>query len=171
MVPRLAIEIAIVNAAILADLWPTLIVLAVVPLAQLVRVARLAHNGGAPTDVGLTNPLQLRTALTFGVILSALFIAAAALQAELGEAGVYATAAVAGLVDVDAIGVALARGAGRTLDPGTASRAIVVATLVNTASKAGLAAALGGSAMLRTASVTLLVALLAAAATAVLTLG
>lgn len=170
MVPRLGIEIAIVNRAVLAELWPTFFVLAVVPLAQLLRIAFLARTDDAATGIRLSNPLQLRAALTFGVLLSGLFIAAAALQEHVGEAGVYATAAVAGLVDVDAIGVALAESATRGLDPVTAARAIVVATLVNTASKAVIAAALGGPRMLRTASVTLFAALLAAGVTAVLTL-
>ena len=170
MVPRLAIEIAVVNATILADLWPTFLVLAAVPLLLLARVAFGKQRAQPDTEIALGNPLQLRTALTFGVLLSVLFVAAAALQEQLGDAGIYMTAAVAGLVDVDAVGLALARGAGRGIDAAVAERAIVVAVLVNTASKAALAAALGGGAMLRTAAATLLAALAAAAATAALTL-
>jgi len=170
MVPRLGVEIAIVNPSILSALWPTFLVLALVPMAQLARLALVGREPRAEADVRLNNPLQLRAALTFGLLLSVLFIAAAALQERLGEAGVYATAAVAGLVDVDAIGLALAQAAGRSVEHTIAERAIVIAVLVNTASKAGIAAALGGIRMLRTASLTLIVALLAAAATAALTL-
>jgi uncharacterized membrane protein (DUF4010 family) len=171
MVPRLAAEIAVVNAALLANLWPTFLVLALVPLLFLGYAAFAAKQAQAEPEVALTNPLQLRTALTFGALLSFLFVAAATLQEYLGAAGVYATAALAGLVDVDAIGLTLAREAGRGISASTAERAIVVALLVNTAAKAGLAAALGGLPMLRTASAALAAALAAAAVTAAWTLG
>ena len=170
MVPRLAAEIAIVNPAVLADLWPTFLVLVLVPLIQLGRVVLGRKHGEPETEIKLNNPLQLRTALFFGVLLSVLFIAAAALQTYLGDIGIYATAAVAGLADVDAIGLALARGAGRGIEVTTAERGIVLALLVNTASKAVLASVLGARAMLRTASMTLAVALVAAAVVAFVTL-
>ena len=171
MVPRIAAAIAVLNAGLLAGLWPTFLVLAIVPLVPLARVLLRKRRTHAETDIKLSNPLELRTALTFGALLSVLFIAAAALQEHLGDAGIYAAAAVAGLVDVDAISVLLARGAGRTIEEATAQRGIVIALLVNTASKAALAAALGGVPMLRTATLTLAVALIAAALTAALTLG
>ncbi|MGH8168650.1 MAG: DUF4010 domain-containing protein [Woeseiaceae bacterium] len=123
-----------------------------------------------PHEVKLSNPLQLRTALVFGVMLSVLFIAGRVIQQSLGDAGIYAMAAVAGLVDVDAISLSLAQAASKNLafDRG---RGIVLAMLVNTATKAVLAAALGGVAMLRSATGILALALLAGASTAFLTLG
>jgi uncharacterized membrane protein (DUF4010 family) len=57
-----------------------------------------------------------------------------------------------------------------TLEPVTAQRAIALAALVNTGAKAVLAAALGGAAMLRSASLVLGLALVAGTATALATL-
>jgi len=170
MAPRLALEIGFVNAAILRKLWPTLLVLCAVPLVPLIWILPAQARRSSDAGVSLTNPLQLRSALGFGLLLSLLFLAAAALEARLGDVGVYTTAAIAGLVDVDAIGLAFAEAAGRTLEVATAQRAIALALLVNTASKAALAALLGGLPMLRSASAILLVAMLAAALTARLTL-
>jgi uncharacterized membrane protein (DUF4010 family) len=94
------------------------------------------------------------------------------LRRALGDAGAYAVAAIAALLDVDAVTLAMADGAARgTLDGGVAARAITLAVLVNTAVKAILAAALGGSAMLRSASVVLGLALVAGTITALATLG
>jgi uncharacterized membrane protein (DUF4010 family) len=169
MVPRLALEIAAVNPSILRALWPTLAVLALVPLAAAAYAARRAPPA-VGAQVKLSNPLQLRTAVGFGLLLSALFVAAAAVRALLGDAGVYAMAAAAGLFDVDAIGLMLASEAGRTMPAATAERAIALAVLVNTAAKAVLATALGGVAMLRSATSILAIALVAAAATASITL-
>jgi uncharacterized membrane protein (DUF4010 family) len=52
----------------------------------------------------------------------------------------------------------------------TAARGIAIAAIVNTGVKAGIAAVIGGRPMLRTASAVLAAALLASAATALLTL-
>jgi uncharacterized membrane protein (DUF4010 family) len=169
MVPRLAIEIAAVNAALLRSLWPTFAVLLAVPLAAAASIA-LRRDSAPAEAVPLSNPLQLRTALGFGLLLTVLFIAAAALQRGLGDAGIYAMAGIAGLFDVDAITLTLSRQAGSALSTVTAERAIAVAALVNTATKAVLASALGGAALLRSATAILALALLAAGGTAIVTL-
>jgi uncharacterized membrane protein (DUF4010 family) len=171
MVPRLSVEIAAVNPSLLSALWPTLIVLTLVPLAGLGWVVFLKPSSEVSAELKLNNPLQLSAALGFGLLLSVFFIAAQALQSGLGDAGIYAMAAVAALIDVDAIGLSLAQAAGGTVSEVAAERAIVLAVLVNTAVKAGLAAVLGGLPMLRWASSILAVAVVCGAATAVVTLG
>ncbi|MEX2125275.1 MAG: MgtC/SapB family protein [Woeseia sp.] len=171
MVPRLSIEIAVVNPALLQGLWPTFVTLALVPLAGVAWVTYRNAHVDMPHDVQLSNPLQLRTAVVFGLLLSVLFIAGHLIQQSLGDAGMYAMAAVAGLVDVDAISLSLAQAASKDFEASTAERAIVIAMLVNTASKAVLAATLGGMPMLRSATAVLAVALVAGATVAFLTLG
>ena len=170
MAPRLAIEIAAVNVNLLANLWPTLAAVAFVPALGGI-VVLLRHERGGEAAIELANPLQLRTALVFGTLLSLLFVASEGLQHWLGEAGIYAIAATTGIADVDAVAIALAESAARgSLAPEAAQRAIVLAVLVNTATKAVLAAALGGQQMLRSATVLLCGALAATIATAALTL-
>ena len=170
MAPRLAVEIATVNRALLGNLWPTLAAVAFVPaLGGIVVLLRHGRSGDA--DIEVANPLQLKTALGFGVLLSVLFIASEALQQWLGEAGIYAMAAIAGIGDVDAVAIALADSAARgNVAPEAAQRAIVLAVLVNTAAKAALAAMLGGRPMLRSATLLLGGALAAGGSVAALTL-
>lgn len=169
MVPRLAVEIAAVNVTVLHALWPTLAVLMAVPLVAAAVIA-LRHDGAAVEPMPLSNPLQLRTALVIGGLLAVLSVAAAGLQRSLGDAGVYAMAAVAGLFDVDAIALTLARQGGSSLPIQTAERGIVLAALVNTAMKAVLAASLGGAPLLRTGALILAAAMIAAGVTAAVTL-
>lgn len=170
MTPRLAVEIATVNRALLADLWPTLAAVAVVPaLGGIVVLLRHARGGDAPIE--LKNPLQLKTALLFGVLLSLLFVASEGLQQWLGEPGLYAMAAIAGIADVDAVAITFAESAARgSVAPEAAQRAIALAILVNTAAKAVLAAVLGGGPMLRSATALLGSALAAGGTVAALTL-
>jgi uncharacterized membrane protein (DUF4010 family) len=171
MLPRLVVVIGVVHRPLLGALWPTFVALTIVPLVA-VAVTMRRTRGTTPGPVALTNPLQLSAALTFGVFLTVLFIAAAALRLWLGDAGAYAVAAIAGLADVDAVTIALAREAATgSLDPLIAERAIVIAALVNTAVKAALAALLGGAPMLRSATLVLLTALATGVVAAVVTLG
>lgn len=174
MVPRLVVELSAVNRSLIMGLLPTFAALMLVLLgAALLLVARRRRRAGpAAEELKLGNPLQLRAALGFGTLLIVLFIVTEGLRRALGEAGTYSVAAIAALLDVDAITLAMAEDAARgTLEPLTAQRAIALAVLVNTAVKAVLAAALGGVHMLRSASAVLGVALVAGAITAIATLG
>src|SRR5690606_21594088 len=171
MTPRVALEVSVVNGALLPGLLPTLAVLALVPLAAVAWINLRGPHIDVEHDVPLGNPLQLRTAVTFGVLLSVLFIAGDVIKRTFGDAGIYTMAALPGLIDVDAISLSLAQAASTgELDAVAAERGIVIALLVNTASKATLAAVLGGLPILRTATAALAAALAAGATVAVATL-
>jgi uncharacterized membrane protein (DUF4010 family) len=172
MVPRLAIEVAAVNRSLLDGLWPTFAAVMAVPLLAALFFVLRRREDAPPADLKLSNPLQLRAALGFGALLIVLFIAAEGLRRMLGDAGTYSVAAVAALLDVDAVTLAMAEDTARgTLDATTAQRAIALAVLVNTGVKAVLAAAIGGPLLLRSASAVLAAALLAGLLTAIATLG
>lgn len=169
MVPRLAIEVAAVNAPLLRTLWPTFAALAAVPAlgALLVLRSKSARDG----EVQLRNPLQLGAALSFGALLAALFVVIGGVSRMLGDAGIYVAAALAGFFDVDAVSIALAGNVARgAVDAESAARAIALAVLVNTGVKAVLAAALSARALLPSASLLLAVALAAAGTVAAVTL-
>jgi uncharacterized membrane protein (DUF4010 family) len=170
MVPRVAIELAAVNPSLVAALWPTLTALALVPLAA-VAFALRRRPATATSPLQLGNPLQLSAALAFGVLLIVLFVVSEGLRSAFGDRGAYAVAAIAALLDVDAVTLTFAEAAALgKLEPTTAARAIALAILVNTGVKAVLATLLGGVAMLRSATAVLAAALTAGAVTAVATL-
>jgi uncharacterized membrane protein (DUF4010 family) len=60
-----------------------------------------------------------------------------------GAAGVFASAAMLGLTDVDALTVSMAREAAEDLTPAVAAAAIAIGVLSNTGLKLGLALTLG----------------------------
>jgi uncharacterized membrane protein (DUF4010 family) len=152
-------------------LAPTFAALMLVPLTAVAYLHLRRRPANAPTRIELRNPLQLAAAVGFGAVLVVLFITAEGLRRLLGNAGAYAVAAIAGVLDVDAVSLAMAEGAARgALAPVAAARAIALAVLVNTAAKGVLAAVLGGMAMLRTASLVLAAALAVGLLTALATL-
>lgn len=94
--------------------------------------------------LALANPFDFFEVLRLGALLAVLGLAAGAATAKAGVSGAYAVAAISGLVDVDAVTLAVAR-----IDPGqlaqqAAGQAILVAVAVNTISKAAMAAVAGG---------------------------
>jgi uncharacterized membrane protein (DUF4010 family) len=96
------------------------------------------------------DPSELKAALVFGVLYGVVIFAVAAAKEHLGDVGLYAVAAVSGLTDVDAITLSVANLAelGR-LETQTAWRAVLLATLSNLVFKGAMAAALGGTPLLR----------------------
>jgi uncharacterized membrane protein (DUF4010 family) len=144
--------------------------LALVPLAA-VAFALRRNPPAAKSELQLGNPLQLSAAVGFGALLVLLFVASEGLRRAFGDSGAYAVAAIAALLDVDAVTLTFAEAAALgKMESTTAARAIALAILVNTSVKAVLATLLGGAAMLRSATAVLAVALAAGAVTAVVTL-
>ncbi len=92
----------------------------------------------------LRNPLELKTALGFGLLLALVMLLGKALQNWFGEAGVLALAAASGVADVDAITLSLARMSQDELTSRIAVTGIVIAAAVNSLFKSGMAAFVGG---------------------------
>jgi len=93
--------------------------------------------------IQLRNPFELNTALGFGFFLALILWLTQVLRREIGEMGIYLTAALSGLTDVDAITLSLARLAQDPALLDTAAVGILLAALVNTAVKGAMAAVLG----------------------------
>jgi uncharacterized membrane protein (DUF4010 family) len=107
-------------------------------------------------SVTFKNPFALRPALMFGLAFAVILLASHAASEKLGSGGVYASAALAGLVDLDAISLSIVSLHHGGLDAEVAARGIAIAAMVNTAVKALIAMWMGGRALgLRLALVTL----------------
>jgi uncharacterized membrane protein (DUF4010 family) len=163
--PRLAPACAMAIVLASTVMFPRVLVLiwaldaALVPHIAVPFVAMLAvgavgtgllwlRQKGSPTDEGepvaFSNPFQLSEAFKVGLVFAVVLVVAAWAQRELGDAGVYLSAATAGLTDVDPVVLSMARlHADGALDTTTTVRAITLAALVNTMVKGGMALVLG----------------------------
>lgn len=88
------------------------------------------------------SPLNLSAALQMAVAFQLVLLLMAFVRQQFGESGVYTTAALFGVTDVDAISVAMTRVHDPEFTP-TAARAIVVAVASNTFTKAVISAVIG----------------------------
>lgn len=139
MFPRVLLEVAAVNPALLGDLWlPAGAAMAsgLVYSAYLYLSQRTAESG----EVAFSNPFRVGPALKFGLIYAAILLVSRAAQLYLGNTGIYISSVVGGLADADAITLSMAElsQGGGGLSTETAARGVVLAAMSNTAAKGGI---------------------------------
>ena len=111
---------------------------------------RQFEGGDALPVPNVTNPTEIRTALTFGGLYALILVLSAWLQDVAGNRGIYLLALASGLTDVDAITLSSLRMF--SMEKLTAAQtitAITLATLSNLAFKTGLVVVIGGAALAR----------------------
>ncbi|RTR01117.1 MgtC/SapB family protein [Halomonas nitroreducens] len=144
MFPRILIYCLVINPDLLPRLLLPVSVMGVLLYVPALVIWR-AHRQDTKVDrpERHSNPLELRIALLFGVLLAVIMLLGQWLKEWLGEAGIYLLAATSGVADVDAITLSLTRMSHATIDLHTAVLGIVIAAAVNNVIKAGMAAAVG----------------------------
>ena len=109
----------------------------------------LTERGDLPMPE-VTNPTELRTALTFGAVYGLVLLLSAWLQDIAGSKGLYLVALASGLTDVDAIALSSLRLYNlEKLSEFEAVVSIVLAVIANLAFKMGLVVAIGGGPLAR----------------------
>jgi uncharacterized membrane protein (DUF4010 family) len=109
------------------------------------QLRSLDRQPATSREFELTNPFSLLPALQWGVLLAIVLVGSAMARDALGSSGFIASAAISGLVDVDAINLAATRMASNgELDIGVAAVAVTVAVAANTLVKGAIAWIGGG---------------------------
>jgi len=163
MFPRMAFVVAVVHAPLAVPLLAPLGAMALVALvaAAVFYLRARSQEASAAAAVPLHNPFSLTSAIQFALLFAVVLLGVALAQEHFPKGGSYVVAAVAGLTDVDAITLSVAR---LVRDGSTDAHAgvvsIVLAALSNTVVKCGVIVALASSA-LRWRVVVVTVALLA----------
>ncbi len=140
---RILIEVGVVNRA-LVPVIAAPVIAALLATALYVAILYFASKRDGGEDMQLSNPFQLKTAITFGLLYGLVLVVARAAQIYLGDVGIYASSVLAGLVDVNAISLSMAElSRGGTVAEVVAARAIVLAAMANTVVKGGIVLATG----------------------------
>jgi uncharacterized membrane protein (DUF4010 family) len=150
MYGRVIVEVTVTNAPLLNVIWLPLLLTGGAGL--LYSGYLYLKPGRADTEeVEVTNPFELVPAITFGLLFAVVLVVARAGQLYFGDAGVYVSSFISGLVDVDAIALSMSQlSRSGSVDLTTAGQAIILATLANTITKGGIVVASGSSAIRRT---------------------
>ena len=150
MFVRVLVLVAVVNRPLLAPLLIPFLAMAVVVAGF---AALLYYRDGstnthmsAKGEVAVKNPFSLTAAAKFAALFAVVLLAVKIVQQTMPPSGLYAVAALSGLVDVDAITLSMAELA-QTGEAQMAVVAIAIAALSNTLVKCGMAVVLAGLAL------------------------
>lgn len=144
MFPRILIYGAIINHKLLPALtWPVVTMAAILYLAAAVIWLTHRHHIRVDQPELNQNPLDLKSALVFGVLLTVILVLGEWLREWLGDLGIYVLAATSGITDVDAITLSLTRMSLESIAAATAVLGIVIAASVNNLVKSVMAATIG----------------------------
>ena len=142
---RVLVIAAVVNASLIALLAPTLLTAAFAATAfALIAGYWRGRDKPEVQEIAFRNPFSFWSVVGFALLLAVVLVAGRALGDMFGASGAIAGAAIAGLFDVDAITVSMARLAPQPLDTQSAALAIIVAAASDTVSKIAIGASLGG---------------------------
>lgn len=147
---RLAVVVGVLSGAIFAELAPILAAgLICGLLAAGYGLHKLKPSGEAP-ELIVSNPTEIRAAVTFGLLYAVVLMASAWLSDLAGPGGLYAVAAASGLTDVDAITLSTLRLVNmQNITSDQAVIAVLLAFVANLVFKSGLVWAIGGWSMAR----------------------
>src|SRR5690554_2335622 len=110
MFPRMLIYCFVVNRELLSSLiWPVAVMTLLLYVPAIIIWRRNSEASEVSQPTLNQNPLDLKSALFFGVLLTVILLLADFLKGWLGAGGIYMLAATSGIADVDAITLSLAR--------------------------------------------------------------
>jgi len=142
MFARVIVLVAVVNRPLLANVLIPFLAMGVVVggFAAVLYFCNSEEERNTPAkgDLKVANPFSLTEAAKFAAFFAVVLVAVKIVQQNFPPDWVYAVAGIAGLTDVDAITLSMAESA-KTGPAQIAVTAIVIASLVNTFVKAGIA--------------------------------
>jgi uncharacterized membrane protein (DUF4010 family) len=166
MYPRVLVATAVLNLSLLPDVARYLALPGLVAVAAVAGGVRQSHED-EQTLSAMANPLQLTGALQMALTFQAMLMMVHLAEGVWGVPGVYASATLLGLTDVDALTVSMARGIANSVSLETAAVAITIGVMANTVLKLALTLLFGTSRFQRIAGGSLALMALATAATLV----
>ncbi|GAB2179396.1 MgtC/SapB family protein [Dongia sp. agr-C8] len=139
----LVIVVAIYPPLAVAAAWP-LGCFALVALACALLLWRFQSGRGEGKAMEIANPFGIGPAIKLAAILTTVQLLAAFLEDRYGQAGLQGLAAIAGLVDADAISLTVARSAAGGAEIAPALTALLIAVLANAVFKSVVLFSAGG---------------------------
>ncbi len=148
MFARVLMEVGVVNASLLREVWLPITLAGLIGLSYCVYLFFIQRTG-EKGDVQFSNPFDLMSAIKFGLLYALVLLISRTAQMYLGDTGLYLSSILSGGADVDAITLTMAElSRSGVMEMDKAALAIVLATMSNTLVKGGIAL-LAGSVTLR----------------------
>ncbi len=139
--PRVLLSSVILAPPLAAALWPACILPVAIGVVLMIRGLRQgAAEDRLPRE---PNPLQLGAALQMTLIFQLVLYGVSFANAQLGAQGLYGSAALLGLVEMDALTISMARLTSSGTAAELTARAVTIGLIANTVTKLAIAVAIG----------------------------
>jgi uncharacterized membrane protein (DUF4010 family) len=143
MALRVWLVVTAIRPGLSQALAAPLVVLGLLPFLFAAGTALRHRKAAAEPAMELHNPLEIQAALVLAAGITVLTLVIRAAEEWLGNPGAYAVAALSGVLDVDAVSVAMAQGGMAGIPPGVAVNGILIAVIVNTLAKTTMTGIVG----------------------------
>jgi uncharacterized membrane protein (DUF4010 family) len=146
MLVRVGVLLAAIARDVLAAIWPVLSVSALIGLvAALILWRRTEMKKPTKSEVDVANPLEIRPALFFAMLLALIALASKFGADQFGEQAIYLVGLISGIADVDALTLTAGRQAAQGgVSAIAAGGAVMLAVSSNIIVKAIIASAIAG---------------------------
>ncbi len=138
MFVRIVVEVALVHRPLVPRVAVGMGAMAAAAAVAAAISYRRANSARSEVSIPLKNPFSLTAAIKFAAFFAAVLCVVAVVNRNAPSSGIYIVAALAGLTDVDAIALSMARAAKGGSDPDLAVRAITTAAVANTLTKCAI---------------------------------
>jgi uncharacterized membrane protein (DUF4010 family) len=146
MLVRILVLVGVLKYELLALLfWPVAAAACVLFLSAAMLLWTKGTQSAGQPQLQISNPFELTTVLSLAALIALISLVAKLVAGSIGNAGLFVLAAISGIADVDALTLSMARLAGLQVGAGDAANAILIAAVINTLSKAGMAGFVGGA--------------------------
>ena len=139
MIIRIIVLVFIFNKEIFGVLYlPLAFVAAVAVAACLYYFSRTRKNVVMASEIQRNSPLQLRSALLFGLLYTIIILLVSFSSERFGDEGILIASGISGITDIDAITISVSRLGGQSIPVDLAQFAILIAAVSNTLVKMGI---------------------------------
>ncbi|MDX1637720.1 MAG: MgtC/SapB family protein [Balneolaceae bacterium] len=135
---RVLLLTVIFNPLLLRHIGIPVLLMVVAAFLFSIQTWKNTEKGRSGSKFHLRNPLQLSTAVQFGMVLAVIMLLAEAGREWFGDAGIYGLSVLSGMADIDSITLSMLDMGGDHLSAIVAGRGIVLATIANTMVKGAI---------------------------------
>lgn len=141
---RILVWVIIFNRALLYSILPSVLFMILTALGLALWSWMKSEKTKTQRKFDLQNPLQLSTALQFGLILAIVILLSEASKQWFGDPGIYGLSLISGMADIDSITLSLLQMGGEHLSQSAAANGIILAAITNTMVKGAIFAFFAG---------------------------
>lgn len=130
---RMLLWLGIFNPILIYEVGPSVVMMIVTTSGLVLWAWKNSEKAKKRKQISsIKNPLQLSTAIQFGIVLALVMLLSEASSQWLGDPGVYGLSIISGMVDIDSITLSLLQMGGETLSQEVASNGLILVAISNT---------------------------------------